>query len=61
MIRVQAARLATESMDMRAGTDTALARVVKVFGTAYPRTMRSFSPPSARLFRLDHGWRIRNW
>ena len=28
--------LATEPMDMRAGTDTALARVVKVFGAAHP-------------------------
>ena len=29
MIRVEAVWLATEPMDMRAGTDTALARVVK--------------------------------
>ena len=36
MIRIDAVWLATEPMDMRAGTDTALARVVKVFGAAAP-------------------------
>ncbi len=36
MIRVDAVWIATEPMDMRAGTDTALARVVKVFGAAHP-------------------------
>lgn len=36
MIRVDALWLATEPMDMRAGTDTALARVVQVFGAARP-------------------------
>ncbi len=34
MIRIEAAWLATEPMDMRAGPDTALARVVQVFGAA---------------------------
>lgn len=34
MIRVDAIWLATEPMDMRAGPDTALARVVRVFGEA---------------------------
>jgi transposase len=34
MIRIEAMWLATEPLDMRAGTDTALARVVKVFGAA---------------------------
>ena len=32
LIRIDAVWLGTEPMDMRAGTDTALARVVKVFG-----------------------------
>ena len=36
MIRIEAIWLATEPLDMRAGTDTALARVVKVFGAARP-------------------------
>jgi transposase len=34
MIRVDAAWFAIEPLDMRAGTDTALARVVNVFGEA---------------------------
>jgi hypothetical protein len=34
MIRIDAAWLATAPLDMRAGTDTALARVITVFGAA---------------------------
>jgi transposase len=34
VIRIEAAWLAVEPLDMRAGTDTALARVVSVFGQA---------------------------
>ncbi|CAM3352837.1 IS66 family insertion sequence element accessory protein TnpB [Pseudomonas fluorescens] len=34
MIRIDAIRFATEPMDMRAGTETALARVIAVFGAA---------------------------
>lgn len=37
MIRVEAVWLACEPLDMRAGTDSALARVVKVFGEARPQ------------------------
>ena len=36
MIRIDRIWLATEPMDMRAGTETALARVVAVFGAAKP-------------------------
>ena len=36
MIRIDSIWLATEPMDMRAGTETALARVVAVFGAAKP-------------------------
>ena len=36
MIRIDAAWLATAPLDMRAGTDTALTRVVAVFGAAHP-------------------------
>jgi transposase len=36
MIRIDAVWLAVEAIDMRAGTDTALARVVRVFGEARP-------------------------
>lgn len=34
MIRIEAIWLAVEPLDMRAGTETALARVIKVFGEA---------------------------
>ena len=36
MIRIDAAWLATAPLDMRAGTDTALARVIATFGAAQP-------------------------
>ena len=36
MIRIDAIWLAVDALDMRAGTDTALARVIKVFGAAHP-------------------------
>ncbi|MEQ4311736.1 hypothetical protein ABNM01_02380 [Pseudomonas syringae] len=36
MIRIVSIWLATEPMDMRAGTETALARVIAVFGAAKP-------------------------
>lgn len=36
MIRVDAVWLAVQPLDMRAGTETALARVVDVFGVARP-------------------------
>ena len=38
MIRVDAAWFAVEPLDMRAGTESALARVVAVFGAARPHT-----------------------
>lgn len=41
MIRVNAIWLAVEPMDMRAGTETALARVVAVFGAAENVQLRS--------------------
>ena len=37
MIRVDSVWLACEPLDMRAGTESALARVVNVFGEARPR------------------------
>lgn len=36
MIRVEAVWLATVPLDMRAGTDKALAQVIRVFGRAVP-------------------------
>ena len=51
MIRVDAIWLATEPMDMRAGPDTALARVLKVFGEACPH--------HAYLFANKRGNRVK--
>ena len=42
MIQIDTAWLATSPLDMRAGTDTALARVVAVFGAAHPHTAYLF-------------------
>lgn len=38
MIRIERIWLATEPLDMRAGTETALARVVQMFGAAQRAT-----------------------
>ena len=43
MIRVEAIWLSTAPLDMRAGTDTALARVVQVFGSARPHHAYAFA------------------
>lgn len=43
MIRIDSIWLATEFMDMRAGTETALARVVAVFGAAQPHCAYLFA------------------
>ncbi|WP_420600625.1 IS66 family insertion sequence element accessory protein TnpB [Neptuniibacter sp.] len=43
MIRIDEIWLATEPLDMRAGPDTALARVVKVFGVARPHCAYLFT------------------
>jgi len=43
MIRIDEIWLATEPLDMRAGPDTALARVLKVFGTARPHCAYFFA------------------
>jgi transposase len=55
MIRVDAVWLCTEPMDMRAGTDTTLARVVQVFGAAHPHHAYVFANKrSSRLKVLVH-------
>ncbi|MCW2099879.1 UNVERIFIED_ORG: IS66 Orf2 like protein [Pseudomonas psychrophila] len=43
MIRIDAIWLATEPMDMRSGTEKALARVVSVFGAAQPHCAYLFA------------------
>lgn len=43
MIRIDAVWLAVEPVDLRAGTDTVLARVVAVFGAAHPHQAYLFT------------------
>ncbi len=52
MICVNEIWLATDPLDMRAGFDTALARVVKVFGAAHPHHAYR-SPIAAPALRAD--------
>ena len=52
MIRIDAVWLATAPLDMRAGTDTALARVVAVFGAAHPHTAYLFANKRANRMKV---------
>lgn len=52
MIRIDAIWAATEPMDMRAGTDTALARVVAVFGAAQPHCAYLFANRRANRMKV---------
>ncbi len=52
MIRIDAAWLATAPLDMRAGTDTALARVVVVFGAAHPHHAYLFANKRANRIKI---------
>ncbi|MNM94789.1 IS66 Orf2 like protein [compost metagenome] len=52
VIRIDAIWLATEPMDMRAGTDTALARVVAVFGAAQPHCAYLFANRRANRMKV---------
>jgi transposase len=55
LIRIDAVWLAVAPIDMRAGTDTALARVVAVFGSARPHHAYLFTNRRAnRLKVLAH-------
>lgn len=55
MIRIDAIWLATAPLDMRAGTETALARVVTVFGAAQPHCAYLFANRRAnRMKVLEH-------
>jgi transposase len=55
MIHVQALWLCVEPIDMRGGTDTVLAKVVKVFGAARPHHAYVFANKrSTRLKVLVH-------
>jgi len=52
MIRVDAVWLAVAPIDMRAGTDTALARVVSVFGAARPHHAYLFANRRANRIKV---------
>ena len=52
MIRVDAVWLAVEPLDMRAGTETALARVVHVFGAARPHNAYLFANRRANRMKV---------
>lgn len=52
MIRVDAIWLATEPLDMRTGTETALARVVAVFGIARPHHAYCFANRRANRMKV---------
>ena len=51
-IAVQLPPAAAQSTDMRAGTDTALARVVKVFGAAHPHQAYLFANRRANWMKV---------
>ncbi|WP_146177496.1 IS66 family insertion sequence element accessory protein TnpB [Glaciimonas sp. PCH181] len=52
LIRVDAIWLATEALDMRAGTDTILARVVNVFGSAKPHHAYLFANKNSTRMKV---------
>lgn len=52
VIRIEAVWLAIDPLDMRAGTDTALARVVQVFGAAHPHTAYLFANRRANRMKV---------
>ena len=52
MIRIDAAWLATAPLDMRAGTDTALARVIAIFGAAHPHHAYLFANKRANRMKV---------
>ncbi len=52
MIRIDSIWLATEPMDMRAGTETALARVIAVFGAAQPHCAYMFANRRATRMKV---------
>ena len=52
MIRIDSIWLATEPMDMRAGTETAVARVEAVFGAAQPHCAYLFANRRATRIKV---------
>jgi len=52
VIRVDAVWLAVQPLDMRAGTETALARVVQIFGAAHPHHAYLFANRRANRIKV---------
>jgi len=52
VIRIDAVWLAVDPLDMRAGTETALARVVQVFGAAHPHNAYLFANRRANRMKV---------
>ena len=52
MIRIERIWLAVDPMDMRAGLDTTLARVVRVFGAAHPHHAYIFANRRATRIKV---------
>ena len=52
VIRIDAVWLAAEPLDMRAGTDTALSRVVQIFGSAKPHHAYLFANRRANRMKV---------
>jgi transposase len=52
MIRIEAVWLAVEPQDMRAGTESVLARVVRVFGAAHPHHAYLFANRRANRMKV---------
>jgi transposase len=52
VIRVEAVWLAVEPLDMRAGTEAALSRVVRVFGAAHPHHAYLFANRRANRLKV---------
>jgi transposase len=52
MIRIDAVWLATQPLDMRAGVDSCLARVVQVFGAAHPHSAYLFANRRANRMKV---------
>lgn len=52
MIRIEAIWLSTAPMDMRAGSDVALARVVAIFGAARPHHAYLFANRAANRMKV---------
>ena len=52
MIRIDAVWLAIQPLDMRAGIDSCLSRVVQVFGSAHPHTAYLFANRRANRMKV---------